>query len=268
MKTNLYNQHLKLNAKIVDFAGFAMPISYPIGINQELNIVRNNVGIFDVSHMGQILIEGNKSFKFIQYLTTNDVSKIKNGQCQYTLLCNEDGGIIDDLILYRIEENKFLLVVNASNLEKDFNWMKSHKIDDILINNISNDISLIAIQGPQSRKVLSNIDRFKNNISDLNFYQFYNYSNNNIKIISRTGYTGELGYEIYGSHHFINSLWEQLVDKYNVQPIGLAARDILRLEMCYRLYGNDMNENVTPYDCGLNWVVKKKKKNLLEKMQC
>ena len=250
---------------MVDFAGFNMPISYPNGINSECDSVRNNVGIFDVSHMGQILIEGEKSFEFVQHLTTNNVSKLDNKQCQYTLLCNDDGGIVDDLILYRLNDNKFLLVVNASNIDKDYKWIASQlslfrsELDSntIIIKNLSTDISLIAIQGPNSRNILSNFDEFKNCISDLSFYHFSDISNssNELKIISRTGYTGELGYEIYGPHNFIIHLWNKLVAEFELPPIGLAARDILRLEMCYRLYGNDMDEKISPYECGLGWVV-------------
>ena len=264
MKTSLYNEHVKLGAKIVDFAGYDMPINYQEGINQECKSIRSDVGIFDVSHMGQISIDGKKSFEFVQNLTTNDVSKVKNGQCQYTLLCNENGGIIDDLILYRIHENKFLLVVNASNIQKDYEWIKKQYNllvnESITIENLSSDISLIAIQGPNSRKILSNFDEFKEGIEELKFYHFFDCSKENkLKIISRTGYTGELGYEIYGSHNYINVIWDKLINYYNVKPIGLAARDILRLEMCYRLYGNDMDENITPYECDLGWIVGKEK---------
>ena len=263
---------------MVDFAGFNMPVSYPSGVNSECSSVRSNAGLFDVSHMGQILIEGDGSFEFIQYLTTNDVSKIKNGQCQYTLLCNEDGGIIDDLILYRIEENKFLLVVNASNIDKDCKWIEGRlkylinlpigssdltstlTWSSIVVENLSSDISLIALQGPESRNILSNFKEFKDYVNDLNFYHFVDLSDREeLRIISRTGYTGELGYEIYGSSQFIGYIWDRLVDEFNVPPIGLAARDILRLEMCYRLYGNDMNDEISPYECGLGWVVQASK---------
>ena len=259
MKTSLYDKHIQLNAKIVDFAGYEMPINYPKGISNECESVRKNVGIFDVSHMGQILVEGDNSFEFVQRLTTNDVSKIKDGQCQYTLLCNQDGGIIDDLILYKIKENRFMLVVNAANISKDFKWIISCSNSDIKISNLSSDTSLIALQGPNSRKILSNFTEFKNCVDDLKFYHFEDISKEKeIKIISRTGYTGELGYEIYGGHNYIKNLWDKLIDDYSVSPIGLAARDILRLEMCYRLYGNDMDEDITPFECDLGWVVDKK----------
>ena len=249
---------------MVDFAGFNMPVSYSKGINSECNSVRSDVGVFDVSHMGQILIEGKNAFEFVQYLTTNNVSKIQNGQCQYTLLCNERGGIIDDLILYRIEQNKILLVVNASNINKNYKWIQGQlekycsKFDSCSISaqNLSLDISLIALQGPNSRNILSNFNEFENCIDELDFYYFNSFSENNeLKIISRTGYTGELGYEIYGPHEFIKYIWGRLINEFKVSPVGLAARDILRLEMCYRLYGNDMDESISPYECGLDWVV-------------
>ena len=172
MKTSLYDKHIQLNAKIVDFAGYQMPINYPKGISNECESVRKNVGIFDVSHMGQILVEGDNYFEFVQRLTTNDVSKIKNGQCQYTLLCNESGGIIDDLILYKIKEDRFMLVVNAANINKDFKWIVGCSNSDITISNLSSDISLIALQGPNSRKILSNFAEFKSCIDDLKFYHF------------------------------------------------------------------------------------------------
>ena len=258
MKTSLYSKHIELNAKMVDFAGYQMPINYAEGISNECASVRKNIGIFDVSHMGQILIEGNNSFDFVQMLTTNDVSKIKDGQCQYSLICNENGGIIDDLILYRIKENRFMLVVNAANIDKDYRWIVSCNDNGCKVSNLSSDVSLIALQGPNSRKILSNFPEFKSFIDDLKFYHFKDIAEEKeIKIISRTGYTGELGYEIYGNHIYINNLWNKLINNYSVSPIGLAARDILRLEMCYRLYGNDMDENITPFECDLGWVVSK-----------
>ena len=255
MKTSLYRHHIQLSAKMVDFAGFEMPIHYEKGINYECSAVRSDVGIFDVSHMGQILINGEKAFEFVQYITTNDVSKLSPGQCQYTVICDQEGGIIDDLILYCMNDG-YLLVVNASNIKKDFEWIKNQQIDKVEITDLSKEISLVAIQGPKSRDILNNIDDFKNHISDLGFYNFIDISDNHgLKIISRTGYTGELGFEIYGNHDFINSIWSLLVDNYSVNPIGLGARDILRMEMRYLLYGNDMDNKITPYECGLGWIV-------------
>lgn len=258
-KTILYNQHISLNAKMVDFAGYKMPINYSKGINLECESVRSKVGLFDVSHMGQILIEGNGCDAFVQKLTTNNVSKLDYGQCQYSCICNEGGGIIDDLILYKME-NSFLLVVNAANISKDYNWIKSRNTSkDINVTNLSDSISLIAIQGPDSRKILSNFEEFKKHVQNLNFYSFSNLSSkSDLRIISRTGYTGELGYEIYGNHNYIKKIWKLLINDFKVEPIGLAARDVLRLEMGYRLYGNDMDENIKPIECGLGWIVDKK----------
>mgnify|MGYP001172210220 CR=1 FL=1 len=272
-KTILYDQHISLNAKIVDFAGYKMPINYSKGINFECESVRFNSGLFDVSHMGQILIEGDDSDTFVQNLTTNDVSKLDNGQCQYSCICNESGGIIDDLIIYKME-NSFLLVVNAANISKNYDWIKSRNSSkNINVTNLSDSISLIAIQGPLSRKILSNFGDFKTHVESLNFYTFSNISTKSeLRIISRTGYTGELGYEIYGDHNYIKNLWKSLVQDYGVEPIGLAARDILRLEMGYRLYGNDMDEKINPLECNLGWIIDKKndfigKKNILKSIE-
>ena len=249
-KTALYEQHKKLNAKILPFSGYVMPITYPEGINYECSQIRNNVGIFDVSHMGQFRISGLKAEKFLQNILINNISKINVGDAQYTALCNEQGGIIDDLILYK-ENNSFLLIVNASNIEKNYNWIKSHIDEDVIFENESDQYSLIAIQGPKSRDVIEKIF----NIEVKNkFYSFINcnYNNENL-VISRTGYTGELGYELMGSNKAIVEIWEKCIDL-NVVPCGLASRDILRIEMKYCLYGNDMNESITPYESNLGWI--------------
>ena len=219
MKTSLYNQHIKLEAKIVDFAGYQMPINYPQGINLESKAVREFAGVFDVSHMGQIYIEGNNALEFVDYITTNNVSKLSVGQCQYSLLCNERGGIIDDLILYCLEDG-YMLVVNAANIEKDFDWIQSHKPKDVLISNLSDKISLIALQGPKSRKILSNFSNLREALLDLKFYHFSRIDNKKkFNIISRTGYTGELGYEIYADHDSINDIWNKLINDYSVPAI-------------------------------------------------
>ena len=258
-KTILYKNHQSLNARIVEFAGYKMPINYSKGINFECQSVRTKAGLFDVSHMGQILIEGDGSNVFVQKLTTNDISKLDYGQCQYTCICNDQGGIIDDLILYKLK-SCFLLVVNAANILKNMDWIQSRvQSDDVSVKNLSDSISLIALQGPESRKILSNFDVFKKYVKNLNFYSFADFSSDSkLRLISRTGYTGELGYEIYGDHNFIKMLWRSLVDEYKIEPIGLAARDILRLEMGYRLYGNDINENINPIESNLSWILDKK----------
>ncbi len=263
MKTSLYSKHIELRAKMVDFAGYKMPIQYPQGINLESKSVRQSVGLFDVSHMGQIYIKGENSLDFVNYITTNNVSKLSPGQCQYTLLCNDRGGIIDDLILYCLDDG-YMLVVNAANIENDFNWIKQHKPKNITIEDLSKNISLIALQGPKSRYILSKFPELRECLTDLKFYKFSNIKNKGMfDVISRTGYTGELGFEIYSDHEFINYMWDKLISDYSVSAVGLAARDILRLEMCYLLYGNDMNENITPYNCGLHWVVDLDKPNFI-----
>ena len=249
-KTSLYNHHLNLGAKIIPFSGFEMPVNYPRGISHEYNAVRNNCGIFDVSHMGQFFIYGNNCCVFLQNMTTNNVSQLKIFDAQYSVMCNHDGGIIDDLILYRKPDGYFM-VVNAGNIEKNFKWLNNNIIDDVTIENKSSEISLVAIQGPNSRKFLSKITDTNLNI------KFYSYAEANILgcniMLSRTGYTGELGFELYGKHNDIIKIWEKLVDL-GVEPCGLASRDILRMEMKYCLYGNDIDENVNPIEAGLSWI--------------
>ena len=250
IKTALYEQHKKLGAKILPFAGYQMPITYPDGIKSECHEVRNNVGIFDVSHMGQFRVEGKNAKVFLQKLLINDVNKLEEGDAQYTAMCNNEGGIIDDLILYKQNES-FLLIVNASNIEKNYNWMEKHIIKDVVLKNESDQYSLIALQGPRSRKILEQIidKKIKNK-----FYSFINHVFNDENVfISRTGYTGELGFEIMGSHENIIEFWKKCIEL-GAKPCGLASRDILRIEMKYCLYGNDMDESVTPYESNLGWI--------------
>jgi len=258
LKTYLYDRHLELGAKIVDFHGYLMPVSYK-SIVDECKAVRNNVGIFDVSHMGQIIISGINSKNFLQNITVNNLNKIKEGQVQYNLICNQNGGIMDDVLVYNLGD-KYMIVPNASNTVKIFNWLLKNKIENISITNKSDEYSLIAIQGPNSRELL--LDLFKR-VKNLNYYNFINdkYGNKNI-LISRTGYTGELGYEVLGSHEVIRNIWDTLIDK-KVIPCGLGSRDILRIEMKYCLYGNDISEEINPVEAGLNWVVCFNKENFI-----
>jgi len=249
-RTSLYNRHLDLNAKIIPFSGFDMPVNYRNGILHEYNIVRSKCGMFDVSHMGQLSICGDKSYDFLQNVTINDVSKLKVYDAQYSAMCNTDGGIIDDLILYK-KPNGYYMVVNAGNVDKNLKWLSNNIADNVQIENQSSETSLIAIQGPDSRKILSEITD-----SDL-YIKFYSYTDANILnesvMLSRTGYTGELGFELYGSHESIIKIWDRLIDM-GVEPCGLASRDILRMEMKYCLYGNDINENTNPIEAGLSWI--------------
>ena len=261
IRTALYEKHKKLGAKIVPFAGYEMPITFPNGINSECYEVRNNVGIFDVSHMGQFRVTGVDSKKYLQKLLINDLNKLKIGDAQYTAMCNNDGGIIDDLILYK-EEQSYLLIVNASNIEKNYNWMKKHINSNVNLKDESNKYSLVAIQGPKSRDI---IEKILNQKMSNKFYTFKNvYYDNEELMISRTGYTGELGFEIMGSHTMISKIWDKCIEL-DVKPCGLASRDILRIEMKYCLYGNDMDESITPYESNLGWITALNKDDFIGK---
>ena len=260
-KTPLYNQHVQLEAKMVDFGGFNMPIQYK-GISIEHKCVRNDVGIFDVSHMGEFFVQGNESTSFLNYICSNDINKIEIQKAQYNCFINNHGGIVDDLIVYRIEEKKYMLVVNAANIEKDWKWIKKNIQDfDCKIINSSADIGLISVQGPESLSLIN--DTFSKNFSNLKKFSFNNIivSNKSI-IVSNTGYTGSKGYELYIDVSIISSIWNKLTEegkKYKLQPIGLGARDTLRMEMGYCLYGNDIDDVTTPYEANLMWVTDIKK---------
>ena len=254
-KTSLYEKHVALEAKILEYAGYMMPINYKNGIQSEYNSVRNSVGVFDVSHMGEIFINGKDSQKLLSKLTVNNLDNIVANQAQYTAICNKEGGVIDDIILYKLNNNDFMLIVNASNLIKVYNWFLENNKYDCKVNDLTNDYSLLALQGPLSRSILKKL--LKKDIS-LKFYHHNKYQFDSQEIlISRTGYTGELGYEILGNHNVINKIWDEFIN-YDVAPCGLAVRDVLRLEMKYCLYGNDINEKITPIEAGLKWIVKNK----------
>ena len=253
-KTPLFEEHKSNGGKMVEFAGYSLPISYS-SINEEHNAVREKVGVFDVSHMGEFIISGSGSFNFLQKITTNDLRKLRFGQAQYSLMCNENGGIIDDLIIYK-KRNDYLLVVNASNREKNLKWLKKHQESNVLIKDISESIGLLAIQGPKSRDFLKPLI----DIYDLPFYHFeYGFVKGIDVMISRTGYTGELGYEIYVKSKNLIKLWRSLLLEgkvFGIKPVGLGCRDTLRMEMRYHLYGLDMDENVNPIEADLSWVTK------------
>ena len=249
-KTSLFNKHINLDAKIIPFSGFEMPVNYSKGILHEYNAVRNKCGLFDVSHMGQFFIHGEGAYDFLQKTTINDVSKLKLFDAQYSAMCNPKGGIIDDLILYK-KPDGYYMVVNAGNIDSNFEWLNNNIIDNVSIENQSSQTSLIALQGPDSRNILSKI-------SDSNLHiKFYSYTDANIAgrdvMLSRTGYTGELGFELYGSHNAIIDIWDKLIDL-GVEPCGLASRDILRMEMKYCLYGNDITQETNPVEAGLSWI--------------
>lgn len=255
-KTSLYEKHVELNAKIVPFAGFEMPLQYE-GVIKEHLAVRSTAGVFDVSHMGEFIVRGKNSEKFLNYVTINDVSKIEIGQAQYSAMCYENGGIIDDLLIYRYSDY-YMLVVNAANIEKDFNWLNKHLYDEVTLENRSDEISLLALQGPKSREILLKIS--ESDISELPFYHFIKGKVAGCAVtIARTGYTGELGYEIYGANDLMPKIWDELFKigkPMGLVPVGLAARDTLRLEMKFCLYGNDIDETTHPYEAGLGWITK------------
>jgi aminomethyltransferase len=266
-KTRFYSVHQKLNAKIVEFAGYQMPIQYS-SIIAEHKAVRNSVGVFDVSHMGEIFIRGNKALDFVNYITVNDASILTNGRVQYSAMCYEDGGIVDDLLVYRISETEFLLVVNASNKDKDYEWMKKNNKFDVEISDESDEYSLLAVQGPNSK---STIQKICDRPLDLEYYHFFKAKIDGVDmIVSRTGYTGELGYELYfkGDDATAEKIWNAIFEagkEFNIQPVGLGARDSLRLEMGFCLYGNDIDQTTNTIEAGLGWITKLKKPNFIGK---
>jgi aminomethyltransferase len=266
-KTKFYSLHEKLNAKIVDFAGYKMPIHYS-SIIKEHKAVRTSVGVFDVSHMGEIFVRGENALEFIQLITVNDASMLTDGRVQYSAMCYEDGGIVDDLLVYRISENEFMLVVNASNKDKDFAWMNKNKIDGVIISDESEDYSLLAVQGPKSKAVL---EKICDKPLDIEYYHFTHAKIAGIEmLISRTGYTGELGYELYfkGDESSAATVWNSIFETgsdFDIQPVGLGARDSLRLEMGFCLYGNDIDQTTNTLEAGLGWITKLKKSSFLGK---
>ena len=272
-KTKLYNIHKKLNAKIIEFAGFQMPVQYS-SIISEHKAVRNSVGVFDVSHMGEVFIEGEKSLEFVQHITINDASKLSPGRVQYSAMCYPNGGIVDDLLVYKLDDKKFMLVINAANIEKDVAWMNENNIFNVEINNLSDEYSLIAVQGPNSKAVIQKLYNSGSEKQNLENMEYYHFTNSEIAgvdmIISRTGYTGELGYELYfkGNETIAENVWNSIFDsgkEFNIEPAGLAARDSLRLEMGYCLYGNDIDKDTNPLEAGLGWITKLKKKEFIGK---
>lgn len=259
--TPFTEKHIALGAKMAEFAGYNMPISYA-GINAEHASVRNNAGVFDVSHMGEFILKGENALDLIQRVTTNDASKISNGKAQYSCLTNNEGGIVDDLIVYCIDENKvYMLVVNASNIEKDWNWIVAHNTKNVEMHNISEKTCLLAIQGPNACKILQPLTDI--DILNLKYYTFVKgrFAGVDNVLISATGYTGSGGVEIYfeDKDNAANIIWDAIFNAgaaQGIQPIGLGARDTLRLEMGYCLYGNDIDDTSTPLEGGLGWITK------------
>ena len=259
-KTPLYGKHVSLDAKLVDFAGYKMPIQY-LGISKEHNAVRQSAGIFDVSHMGEIIISGPGAESYLNFIMTNDVSSLEAWQVQYSAMCFEDGGVVDDLLIYRYPEY-FMLVVNCSNLEKNVDWLMAHKRDDVNIIDLSEKIGLIALQGPNSRQIIDPLVDI--NINKMNYYRFAVAAIDGFPCtLARTGYTGELGFEIYADNENIVHIWDNLINKASapIMPVGLGCRDTLRLEMKYPLYGNDIDDRTNPIEAGLGWIAKLDKKD-------
>ena len=259
MKTTaLTQQHIDLGAKMVPFAGYNMPVQYQ-GVTVEHLNVRDKVGVFDVSHMGEFFVEGPHALDLIQKVTSNDVSALVDGQVQYSCMPNLEGGIVDDLLVYRFNSDKYMLVVNASNIEKDWNWISQFNTNKAIISNLSDDYSLLAVQGPMSSQALQTLTSI--DLSAMKYYTFAlaDFCGFKDVIISATGYTGAGGFEIYFPNNIAESIWESILESgksYGIQPIGLAARDTLRLEMGFCLYGNDIDDETSPLEAGLSWIVK------------
>lgn len=254
----LNDLHVKLGGKMVPFAGYNMPVRYSSDIEEHMT-VRNGVGVFDVSHMGEFSLKGPKALDLIQSVTSNDAAKLVDGQAQYSCLPNETGGIVDDLIVYKIKDNDYLLVVNASNIEKDWNWISKYNTEGVEMKNLSDDICLFAVQGP---KALPTIQKITN--ADLKSIKYYHFTITAVAgienvIVSNTGYTGAGGFELYVGKQYAEKLWHAIFEagaEFNIKPIGLGARDTLRLEMGFCLYGNDIDDTTSPLEGGLGWITK------------
>jgi len=256
--TALSHKHIELGAKMVPFAGYNMPVQYE-GVNLEHETVRNSVGVFDVSHMGEFILKGPNALNLIQKVSSNDASKLFPGRAQYSCLPNDQGGIVDDLLIYMLKEEEYLLVVNASNIEKDWNWIAKHNSYGVEMLNVSDDWSLLAVQGPKAKEVLQQLTEV--NLDEVSYYHFTKglFAGVDNVILSATGYTGSGGFELYIPNAVAENVWNRLFEvgePFGIKPIGLAARDTLRLEMGFCLYGNDINDTTSPLEAGLGWITK------------
>ena len=254
----LTNKHISLGAKMVPFAGYNMPVQYE-GINAEHATVRQGVGVFDVSHMGEFILKGENALDLIQRVTSNDASKLYDGKIQYSCLPNEDGGIVDDLLVYRIDEKTYMLVVNASNIEKDWNWIQKYNTQGVEMHNISDKTSLLAVQGPKAAEALQSLTEV--DLASMEYYTFVKgqFAGVDNVLISATGYTGAGGFEIYFDNEHADKIWDAIFQagaELGIKPIGLGARDTLRLEMGFCLYGNDIDDTTSPIEAGLGWITK------------
>jgi aminomethyltransferase len=254
----LNDLHVKLGAKMVPFAGFNMPVRYASDIEEHMT-VRKGVGVFDVSHMGEFTVKGPKALDLIQRVTSNDASKLVDGQAQYSCLPNDKGGVVDDLIVYKIKDEDYLLVVNAGNIDKDWNWISQHNTQGADLKNISDDICLFAVQGPKAVSTLQKLTS-----TDLSTIKYYHFAFGEFAgvadvIMSNTGYTGAGGFEIYVHRNYAEKVWHAIFEagkEFDIKPIGLGARDTLRLEMGFCLYGNDIDDTTSPLEAGLGWITK------------
>ena len=256
--TALTEKHISLGAKMVPFAGYNMPVQYE-GINAEHATVRKAVGVFDVSHMGEFILKGENALDLIQRVSSNDASKLYDGKVQYAYLPNEDGGIVDDLLIYRIDEKTYMLVVNASNIEKDWNWIQKFNTQGVEMHNISGKTSLLAVQGPKAAEALQSLTEI--DLASMEYYTFTKgmFAGVDNVIVSATGYTGAGGFELYCDNEHAETVWNAVFEAgaaFNIKPIGLGARDTLRLEMGFCLYGNDIDDTTSPIEAGLGWVTK------------
>lgn len=254
----LNDVHIGLGAKMVPFAGFNMPVQYS-GINAEHEIVRKGVGVFDVSHMGEFILKGDGALDLIQRVSSNDASKLFDGKIQYSCLPNENGGIVDDLLVYRIDAKTYMLVVNASNIEKDWNWISKYNTSGVEMKNISDQTSLLAVQGPRAAEALQSLT--DTDLFSMDYYTFKKgvFAGIENVVISATGYTGAGGFELYFDNKHAHHIWAEIFkagEPFGIMPIGLAARDTLRLEMGFCLYGNDIDDTTSPIEAGLGWVTK------------
>jgi aminomethyltransferase len=266
-RTPFHAIHRQLGAKIVEFAGFEMPIQYR-GIIEEHRTVRSGVGMFDVSHMGEFEVWGTDAGAFVQRTTSNDVTKLSAGRAQYTAMCYDDGGIVDDLLVYHLGDH-YLLVVNAASIQKDFSWLDVHRLGDVDLRNVSDDIALLAVQGPKSVATLQKLTSA--DLSTIPYYHFHKGRLADVDVtISRTGYTGEIGFELFipAKVSACEKIWNAIMEagkEFRIQPVGLGARDTLRLEMGYCLYGNDIDQTTNPLEAGLGWITKLDKGDFIGK---
>ena len=258
-KTPLNKVHRELGGKMVDFGGWDMPVQYAAGVIAEHLATRTCAGLFDVSHMGEIWVEGEDAIAFVNRITTNDVTKLVDGQAHYSALTNENGGVVDDLLVYRFDEDKLLLVVNASTTEKDWDWITSHEKDEVItLTNASKDYCQIAVQGPKALEIAQKFTGV--NLSEIKYYHFTVDKFDGVDaIISRTGYTGEDGFEVYADKDFAEQIWNNLLEagaEFGILPAGLAARNTLRLESAMSLYGHELSDTISPLEAGLGWICK------------